>query len=101
MKIQIKINGEELLPVSSIDRVVWGAEQAEALDRLVEESGLTLRVIAQKSGVSHSYIDKLRRNTGATDLEVLTKVLAALDQTLYAVFKPPAIEISFDNLVTE
>jgi transcriptional regulator with XRE-family HTH domain len=94
MKAQkIMINGEEIFLTCYVDRVVWGDEQVKRFAKLVAASGLSLRDIGEKASVAHSYIDKLRKQSGTAKLKELKQVLTALNIQIYQVFDAPTITI--------
>ena len=98
MKAQkIMINGEEIFLTRYVDRVVWGDVQVKRFAKLVAASGLSLRDIGEKAGVAHSYIEKLRKQSGTAKLKELKQVFAALGIQIYQVFDAPTITLDVDD----
>lgn len=97
MKIQLKIDNEELLPLSMVNRFIWREDQVAILAWMIDESGLSLRELAERSDVSHAYINHLTKRTGNVNREILLRILKALNQPLYSVYRPPVAKIYIDT----
>lgn len=91
---KIMINGQKLLLSESVDRVNWRQPQVDRFAAKLTESGLSLRKVAEKAGVAHSYIDKLRSRPCKAELKELSRVLDAMDLDIYDVFEVPSVRIT-------
>ncbi|MDJ0799713.1 MAG: helix-turn-helix transcriptional regulator [Calothrix sp. MO_167.B12] len=88
------INGEKLFLSKHIDRINWEQRQVDKFRAIISTRGLSLRAIARKAGVAHSFVDKLRSRPCKPEMTTLVKVLDAVEIDVYQLFEAPTITIS-------
>lgn len=93
------MNGRYLIDPKYISKIKWSKELMARFDRLYENSGLSLRRIAELANVGHSYVNKLRKGGEDgkefdADYDSVLRVLGAIGVRESDLFDCPCISIN-------